>query len=112
MTETLQDFETYQGNDLVITVTVYENGVVKILTDCTITWVLYDDQLATVLTKTVGHGITLSNPTGGIFTITIDGDDTKALLGLYTHEAAVTDKSNNVATVMEGRVEVKYAQAT
>jgi phage terminase large subunit-like protein len=112
MTETLQDFETYQGNDLIITVTVKENGVAKIITACTVTWVLYDDQLETVLTKTVEHGITLTDPTHGIFTITLDGDDTKGLLGLYTHEAAVTDVSLNTATVMEGMVEVKYAQAT
>ena len=111
MTETSQDIETYQGNDLIITVTVKENGIAKIITDCTVTWVLYDDQLATVLTKTVGHGIAIT-ATPGVFTITLDGEDTEELLGLYTHEAAVTDKSLNVATVMEGMVEVKYAQAT
>jgi hypothetical protein len=112
MTETLQNFETYQGNDLIITVTVKENGVAKVITDCDVTWVLYDDQLETVLTKTVGDGITLTDPTHGIFTITLEGEDTEELLGLYIHEAAVTDTSNNVATVMEGMVEVKYAQAT
>jgi hypothetical protein len=55
-----------------------------------------------VLTKTTGNGVVLSNPSAGVFTVTIDADDTKFLQACsYYHEAILTDLDNKSTTLTD-----------
>lgn len=55
-----------------------------------------------VITKTNSSGITLNNPTQGIFTVLVDAADTKFLVtGAYYHEAVMTDLFGNSTTLTD-----------
>lgn len=72
------NFSFYRGEDTLITVTMTP------ITDIT-GWSLQFtarvtlDILPIAITKTTGHGITLTNPTGGVFTIFLLSADTNTL---------------------------------
>ena len=109
MTKQNQDFTIWSGDDKVITVTVYDNDdVIVDITAATITWQLSQNvNSAALITKTVGSGIALSDPTNGQFTVTLDPADTASLSGRYYHEAEITDSSGNVNTGLVGHATIK-----
>ena len=109
MTKQNQDFLMWSGDNKTITVTVYDNDdVVVDITNVAITWELSQnvDSVA-LISKTAGSGITLSDPTNGIFTITLDPANTGSLSGRYYHEAEITDLSGDISTVMVGHATIK-----
>ena len=108
MTKQSQDFLMWSGDDKTITVTVYDNDdVVVDITGATITWELSQNVDSTALiSKTVGSGITLSDPTNGIFTIALDPADTASLSGRYYHEAEITDAAGDVSTALVGHATI------
>ena len=109
MTYASQDILIYSGDDKVITVTVYDNDdAIVDITGVTITWQLSQNvSSAALITKTVGSGITLSDPTSGVFTITLDPADTNSLSGRYYHECEITDSSSDVSTGFVGHATIK-----
>ena len=109
MTKQNQDFLMWSGDDKTITVTVYDNDdVVVDITGATITWELsLNVDSAALISKTVGSGITLSDPTNGVFTITLDPTDTDSLSGRYYHEAEITDSSGDISTALIGHATIK-----
>ena len=64
-----------------------------------------------ILTKTTSSGITITNPTGGIFRITLSDTDTASLLGQYNHEGEFTDTIGNISTLFTGYFKVFASKA-
>ena len=60
-----------------------------------------------LFTKTIGAGVTITNATSGLFTVTIAAADTASLIdypqSLY-YDVKVTDGSGNVTTVQGGKI--------
>jgi len=106
MTSEDQNFELYAGDskDIVVTVTD-SNGAAVNLTNFTIFWklTLLPTSSTALISKAVGTGIVKTNPSGGIFTVTITNTDTATLAGCYYHEAKIVDGSSNEFTVTSGR---------
>jgi hypothetical protein len=105
-----QDIEMFSGDDKSLAVTVYaEDGITPVdITGFTVTWILSARPTGSVaiVTKTVGSGITLTDPGNGVFTVTLADTDTDALLGKYYHQARITDQSGNKSTVLFGLVDI------
>lgn len=60
-----------------------------------------------LFTKSIGSGVTITNATAGLFTVTIAATDTASLpdypQSLY-YDVKVTDASGNVTTVQGGKI--------
>lgn len=113
MTATGQNFTIYQGDDKEIFVTTYdENDVILDITNCTLNWVVYRRYPENiVLTKITGSGITITDPTNGIFRVDFDPNDTLSLLGEYNHECELTDTNLNISTLLVGTMNVYKSKA-
>ncbi len=113
MTATGQNLEMYKGDSklLVITSTDDSNNPLD-LSGCTLNYVIYRTTPSTiVVTKTTTSGIAITDPTGGIFEITLYPADTEGLLGFYQHECELTDLSNNISTLFTGKVQIFDSKA-
>lgn len=102
----------FSGEDFEITCTVDDGNnppSIKDLTGSTkVTWVVSATPGSTpLISKTLGSGTTLSDPTNGKFKITGAVADTEALGGLYYHEAKLKDSAGKISTVMYGTFELK-----
>jgi hypothetical protein len=98
-------FYTGDSRNLLITVVDQNDGVITI-TDAAIEWILIS-QGKTVLSKEVGAGITISNPTAGQFTISLTANDTRSLSGTYQHMTRVTTSDGNSSIVLTGTITVQ-----
>lgn len=117
MTHAVQDFAIHAGDDLVITVTVTEDGTAngtpvdlsgaEAITFAAAPWVELGETAARAVTKTLGAGIAITDAAAGKFAITLAPADTAALGGRYTHQARVTDALGKRSTVMTGILEVE-----
>ena len=108
MAEKNQDFDIYAGeiHSLVVDVFDKNNYDVAIdLTSATVTWLLLSGS-TTVLTKTVGSGITLSTTVTGRMTIALSAANSSSLSGAYTHQARATLSDGTIATIFLGTVTV------
>lgn len=113
MTATGQNFNIYQGDHKKVYVTTYdENDALLDITNCVINWVMYKRYPENiVLTKTTSSGITITDPTNGVFLMNFYPIDTDLLLGEYNHEAELTDLANNVSTILVGKLNVYKSKA-
>lgn len=103
-----QNAEIIAGDSkqIVVTVTNTDGSLVD-LTASTVKWAMKHNPVMTnVVYKDTTAGITISNATGGEFTIQIDPTDTTGLTGDFYHEAELTDQTGNVSTVMTGRITI------
>lgn len=105
MAWTNQNIDIYAGEIVSVVVTVDDLNNVpspEDLTSASVSWKVKSGG-TTAISKTVGSGITLaSDPTTGVFTISLQASDTSSLSGTYSHEARVTLSDGTVATVMTG----------
>ncbi len=106
-----QDFELRQGEKKDLLITVRDSsGALLDLTGGTIKWCLATSNFGkTLLMKTVGSGITLSNQTTnkGELTVQLDPADTSALeVRSYLHQLEVT-LASVPELVTEGAVNLK-----
>lgn len=109
MPDTSQDIEVYAGEirSIVVTVTNNNDRAVEDLTSASVSWKVKSGS-TTAISKSVGSGITLaSDPTTGVFTISLQASDTTSLSGVYSHEARVTLSDGTIATVSVGRFVVR-----
>lgn len=105
----MQNDTGFAGDDKVLEIDVTEDGVAMDITGLTIEWRLARRLHETsVLTKTVGSGITITNGVGGIFQVALSDTDTANLIGDYYHQAYVTDGSGNLVTVTEGIITFEH----
>lgn len=105
MTQKNQDFEMYAGDTKKINVTATENGSPMDLTGATIKWGIVKNSVK-VVSKDLTNGISITNPLGGNFTITLNPADTSTINGNYYHEAEVTDSVGNISTIMTGVIKI------
>lgn len=115
MTAKGQNLEMFQGDDKIIRVTTLDtDGNAVDISGCTIRWVWYKrSPYNLVMNKTTisGGGVELTDPTSGIFEITLVPDDTESLLGDYNHECELTDLNDKISTIMVGTVKVLISKA-
>ena len=100
-----QNHEMRATETKVFTVTnVYTatDGLVS-FTSATISWILKSNS-ATITTKTVGSGITVS--AAGVFTITLATGDTTGCSGEYRHECVATLADGTVAALFDGIITI------
>ena len=93
--------------DVVWTIRDQSNALVD-LTGGSIAWNLYPiDGGASLLAKSTGAGIVLTDPTNGVCTMTLDGADTTNMKGPYRYEGVFTDAGSNVYTFDESTMVIK-----
>lgn len=108
----IQNFQMTAGDTKYLVVSVKDaDGVAVNLTGAAVKWqAARSFGKASVLSKaTSGSGIVLTNASGGIFTITLDPDDTEDLKGNYYHEAQVTASDGTISTVLFGTMKINPA---
>lgn len=93
------------GNDIDIVYTIKdENNAVVDLTGGSIAWDLYKGGNGTSLLSKTGA---LTNPTGGVTTISLVPADTSSLEGLYHVQGVYTDSGAKTYTFDDGGLKVK-----
>ncbi len=104
MTEVDQSFEMWAGNDIDLNFSIVDStgSPVDLTTATTLEWVLHADVQDgnPLIQKSIGSGITITNPGGGQFTITLLPADTATLSGNYYHECELNmgGKDNTLFT--------------
>ena len=107
MTATGQDFSVYAGDDFDVVVTVKDaNDALLDITGFTIDW-----SVNGIVDKSVGSGITMTDPVNGVFTIAIVPTDTAGKHGTYPHAARCTDLVGKKSVVMEGNISIRQTVA-
>jgi hypothetical protein len=104
----MTDFTMFSGDSKVLQTSLTDdtNAVVDI-TGAEITWQLSRKVTSpAILTKTVGSGITITNPANGQFEVAIDPVDTADLKGDYYHEIEMV-LNGVVSTVLTGTVTIQ-----
>lgn len=97
------DFSFYRGEDVTITFVL---DPVRDITAWSLTFTILDLPLGTtILSKTVGSGITLSAPTLGTCTITLSSSNTTQTAKGYVWEMKRTD-SGSVTILGLGHVQI------
>lgn len=106
--------EMYRGDDESFDVAVVDkNGAPVNLTSSNLRFTvkrsIKDADIAAVLSKTIGAGVVVTNPAGGIARIDMDPADTSALTRsvLYVWDLQVQDSAGNVRTLADGELRVK-----
>jgi hypothetical protein len=110
-TTTMLDLSLHTGDtrDIIVTAKDLKDNSIIDLTNATIVCVIVKGETV-VMTKTIGSGITVANPpTGGQFIIALTADDTKALLGSYTHQTRITIDADKSEIVLEGMLNITKA---
>lgn len=103
----MADLEMFRGNTRVFTLTARRDGAAVDLTGGTVRFTLRvsaADADTLLLTKTVGAGVTLTDPTNGVMDVSIASSDTK---NLYAPQALIYDvelieSGGDVSTVDQG----------
>lgn len=106
----------HQGQDLVLTVTVYEDAALttpKDLTGATIIYRIGDKAdhyraLNITATPTANGSVTsITDAAGGVMTVTLDKLDMEIPATTYDHQIFITDAAGNLDVVYDDRLEVK-----
>lgn len=58
------------------------------------------------LRKTTSSGISITYPTSGYFTVSLDPIDTSGKAGDYYHEAQLTDALGNISVIANGTLSI------
>jgi len=97
------DATLIQETDIILTITVTDgNGSVVDLTGASITWGLQNKRNSIiVLTKEVGSGVTITDATNGIYTVTLTDADTSDLIGCFMHGSKIVDVGGLVTRVRD-----------
>lgn len=95
------DVQMVSGDTKILNITAKtSSGTAINLTGVAIIWSLFPSTGGTaLLTKSVGSGISITDPSNGVFQVTLNPTDTASLEGLYQHEAQITDVTNNIQTL-------------
>lgn len=94
---------------LVVTVRNADGDAVNI-TGATIKWQAARSYgKASVITKSTSSGISITDGTNGVFTVTLNTSDTDSLSGIYHHEAELTATDSTKSTVLVGTMKINPA---
>lgn len=96
-------FKCVQNNDVELTFTVTRlDGTLINLTGSTIKFSVYDQCSDVVkFSKTTVSGISLTDPTNGVFVVYIDKEDIAGFTGTFIYDIVITDALGNVANVTD-----------
>ena len=103
------DFTMYSGDTKLLEITVLDqDGDPVDLTGATVKWQMAKKVTSDtpVLSKEIGSGVVIMNPTAGRFDISLQPADTAAIKGAYYHEAEITESGGDVATVLAGTITI------
>ena len=105
-----QSFSIYSGSSrsLLVTVTDVNGNPVNLTGVATLTWALIQNG-ATVLTKTLASGVTVTGAIAGQATVALAAADTTALVGQYTHECRMVDSAGHSDVIFTGTLTVTKA---
>ena len=96
----------YSGDTKNINVQVKgDKGKVN-LTGAVVRWSLRKSMTNTLDKDSISGSITITNPSDGLFTIRLNPADTHNLVGVFVHEAEVTDHLGAISTILVGRVTI------
>lgn len=105
MTVRAQDFTMFEEETRTLDVSAYDEDDALIdFSGATITWRVKDGN-TTILTKTVGSGITVTGT--GTFSIALDSADTLGLSGDYQHECVAVLADTTRDTLFTGTLTVE-----
>lgn len=94
------DIRLFRGERAVITATLYgSDGAAEDVTGWALSFVVRPrvrEGNEAVITKTVGHGVTLTTPASGVVTVETDADDNDLAPGVYDYTLARTDSGSEV----------------
>ena len=109
MSADCQNVTLYAGDDAAFGVPVLdETGAPLPLIGASFAYTIATDEGETALvTKTVGNGVTVTDPANGLLTIAIGHADTLTFLGPMWHQLVMTDASGDVSTLMTGTLTFK-----
>ena len=108
----IQNFTLTAGDTKSLVITVKDNeGVAVDITGASVKWQAARSfgKASAISKATGGSGIVLTNPSTGVFTVTLDADDTEDLKGQFYHEAQVTLADGTIATVLFGTMKINPA---
>lgn len=110
----LEDY--YAGDYKELVVVVYEkDGItLKDLTDCEITYALFDDDYRPYIMKSSNNGISeieITDVPNGEVTVKLQGTDSLHLDGRFRHQMEVADANEKPAMAMTGKVNIFRAIA-
>lgn len=111
-----QNFQMRQGDERELAITVYDStGALLDLSNATIRWVLVSSRWGkTLLSKTVGTGITIPDQTSskGVCIIELDPSDTSDLEPRgYAHQLRVSQSGGGPELVTDGVVDLRCGAA-
>ncbi len=91
-----------QGNtfDLYFNVVDSAGAAVNLSTATAIKYAIGNSAGTTVIAKTLGSGVTVTNAAAGQFKVNLTAADTASLEGTYRHEAVITFADGSVNTVV------------
>lgn len=105
----IQNFSMIAGDTRTLVVTVKDpDGDAVSITSATIKWhaARTSSRTAAITKTTGGSGIAITDGAGGIFTVTLDADDTEDLVGNFMHEAEITFADSSISTVLQGTMKI------
>lgn len=115
MAKTGQNILMYQGDEKVLVVTVRDEKTNAILdiNGVDLTWVVYRKTYPynVILTKTIGNGITLTDPDNGQFEIEILPANTSGIYGDFNHECELVDVNGYPSTIFTGYFKIYFSRA-
>jgi hypothetical protein len=104
----LSNISVVAGDDVSIAVSILPAGTIS-LAGASIAWEVYEtdngvpiESPILIVKSTASGSITIPDPTGDIFDISLAAADTAALLGNFYQQAKVTDALGNVTTTVQG----------
>jgi hypothetical protein len=99
------DFKFYAGVSVVIDINIVDVGNVPVpLAGNTLTWLIYSAGGATLMTKALNSGITVTNGPGGLCEIKISGAETADLNGVFLHKFLITDANGDTHMAFRGTI--------
>jgi hypothetical protein len=110
----ISDFTMVAGDTKTLVVTVKDaSGNTVNISGASITWKASRSlRKASVLSKSVNSGITITDGPRGQFSVSLLPADTDDLRGSYYHEAQVTASDGTISTVLRGSMKVDRALIT
>lgn len=106
---TPQNFEIHSGDSKTLKFTIRDqNDAIKDITGATATWAAAKRKTSsTLISKTSGSGITITDATNGLLEVELDPADTEALKGDYYHELQLVDNQSRKSTAAYGTMTVR-----
>lgn len=111
MTHQVVNFDIHQDRDKLLNFSVVDQQIPAVVVDLTGSTLSFAfsskvSPFTALFTKTVGSGLTITNATGGLFSVQIDKADVATLVGEHRYEVKMLDPAGKEDTIVEGTIVV------